>query len=262
MNDITITGSTILGYGITGAVSILLPFVLAVIWKRTSGEKNFAAIVGAFGFFCAATLRIILRAAILGKSSPLRESPFAFYMTNALISGVLEETARLLCFRHPLKNRTSRSVSVMYGIGHDGFESITAVGIVSFQYFSYLSAAKSRGLEAFTEGLTETEAENVLKGIADLADQSFGGSMLVMLGAAAGAALHISLSVIVCSALQQLDWKKLFLLAVGLHTFADILPYFEHTGLISRAGVTVLDIILSAAVGWFAYKKYHELPYV
>ena len=262
MDSINISGSTILGYGITGVVSVLLPFVLAVIWKRTTDEKYFAAFVGAFGFFCAATVRILLRAMLLGKSSPLRQSPFAFYLTNALISGILEETARLLCFRYPLKNRTSRSVSVMHGIGHDGFESITVIGISSFQYVSYLSTAKSLGIEAFTKGLPKEEAQNVAEGIASLAGNGFFHSLFVTLGAVSGTALHIALSVLVFAALQQFDWKKLFLLAVGLHTLADILPYFEHIGLIPTEGVVILDIVFAAAVGWIAYKKYQELPYV
>ncbi|MBO4524113.1 MAG: YhfC family intramembrane metalloprotease [Ruminococcus sp.] len=262
MDSVNISGATIIGYGITGIVSILMPFILAIIWKRITDEKYFAAFVGAFGFFCAATVRILLRAMLLGNSSPLRESPFAFYVTNALISGVLEETARLLCFKYPLKNKSSRSVSVMHGIGHDGFESITAIGIVSFQYVSYLSTAKSIGIEAFMKGLSETEAQNVADGISSLADQNFFSSLFVTLGSVSGAALHIALSVIVFSALQQFEWKKLFLLAVGLHTFADILPYFEHIGLITMEGVTILDIIFTAAVSWFAYKKYQELPYI
>ncbi len=262
MENITISGSTILGYGITGIVSMLLPFALAIIWKRSTNEKYFAAIVGAFGFFCAATARILARAVFLGKGSPLSGSIFSFFVTNAVISGVLEETARLLCFKYPLKNRSARSVSVMHGIGHDGFESIVAMGISSFQYVSYLSTAKGSGLEVFTKGLSEQEAQNVIEGISNLASKSLGTSLLITIGCASGTVFHISMSVLVFAALQQSDPKKLFLLAAGVHTIADILPYFQRVGIVGTEGMVLITVFFDSAVGWFAYKKYQELPYI
>lgn len=261
MENITVNNSAVMSYAMTGIVSILLPFLLAFLWKRSSNEGYYAAIIGFLGFLAAGTVRILARAMLLNGGSPLKKSALAFYVTNAVISGVLEETSRLLCFKYLLKNKTARSVSVMHGIGHGAYETVVLVGIGSFDYVSYLNTLKSGGVSAFITDLTAEETANTIEWLKAIAGYSFGTGLLATLDSISGVVFHIAMSVIVFAALQQIDWKKLFLLAVGMHIVADIVPYFEFIGAVGMEALRVFNILLIMLFGWIAYRKYQELSY-
>ncbi len=262
MDDIVFSAGTIIGYALTGIVATALPIGLLFFWKKYTGESIFPFFVGIAAYYIAATVRIFMRMPLKVEGSIFQSNKLLYCFAQALLSGVLEETARLIAFRYPLRNRTARSTSVMYGIGHDAYESIILTGITSFQFVIAAIGYNRYGMEGYGVDLNSEEALSLYESTRKLADQSFFESLIFTLDEVSSIAVQIALSVIVFAALQKVDWKKLFFLAVGLHTAMDFFMYFPKLGYISMNAAILLDIVFDAAIAYYAYKRYQELPFV
>lgn len=260
MTEIHFSTATIISYGLAGVFYILFPFILGYIWRKISGETWFPLIIGLVTFYAAAIVRIMVRALAFGEGSFLRGNSYRFYFWQAVLSGTVEELAKYLAFRYPLKNKTGRTVPVMYGIGHDGMEVVTVVGIGLLHYVFYAIDCNSLGAESFTEGLSAEEAENMLAWLADAADYNILDFIQSLFNNVIGALQQIVWSVFVFTAVQRSEKKWLFI-AIGLHALADMVPILDLLGIFEGGEFVVFDIIELAISGFFAYKVYKELPY-
>lgn len=261
MTEIYFSSGTILGYALTGAVCIFVPFLLAFLWRRYTGESWLIFIVGVVTYYIVGTVRIMARMLMFGEDSFLRSDKLIYCFSQALLSGVLEETARYVVFRYPLKNRTARTVSVMYGLGHDAFESFAVGGIMSLEYVSYALTCNSKGIGVFLAGLNEEEAADMLESFATLADHSFMNSLLVDADMISGTLFHVAMSVIVFMAVRTEDWKRWLLLAIGIHTLMDLRQYLVVLGL-GMDGARAVNIVLTGFICWYCCRLYKKLPYV
>lgn len=256
--DIHFTTGTLLRYAATGIVCTVAPLILAFLWRKRTYESWVVFLAGFLAYFAAGTVRIMLRFFIFREGSVFATDPFAFYLVQGMLSGVCEETARYVTFKYPLRNRTERTTSVMYGLGHDFYESLAVGGFASFHYVLDGIDWNNLGEAEFTRGLNEKAAQKMLEGVAAAADFSFLDSVLVSLDCLAGTFTHVALSVIVFKAVQTGDWKRWLLLAIGLHTAGNFLCGYLP---LSSTGMHLFSIIWAAAIGWFAYRVYKELPY-
>lgn len=259
--EIYFSSGTILGYALTGAVCIFAPLLLAYIWRRYTGESWLIFIAGAVVYYILGTVRIFARMLMFGEDSFLRSDKLLYCFSQALLSGVLEEVARYITFRYPLKNKTARTVSIMYGLGHDSFESVAVGGIMSLQYVSYALTCNSKGVGIFLEGLNEEETADMLRSFTTLADHSFLNSLLVDADMLSGTFFHVAMSVIVFMAARTGDWKRWLLTAIGIHTLMDMREYLVVSGM-SMDGARVLNIIMTGLICWFCYRLYKKLPFV
>jgi uncharacterized membrane protein YhfC len=195
---------------------------------------------------------------IFHEGSTLSSDPFWFYLVQGLLSGVIEETARYIAFKYPLKNRTERTVPVMYGLGHDWTESAAAGGILSFHYVLDGIDWNNLGAEEFTRGLDDKAAQSMLEGVAELAGRSFQDMLLVNLDSLGGTAAHIALSVIVFKAVQTGNWKRWLLLAIGLHAMSNFLRGYLP---LPETPMRLFSLAISAAICFYSYRVYKSLPY-
>ena len=256
--EIHFTTETLLRYAATGVICTAIPILLAVFWRKRTYESWVVFIVGFLAYFAAGTVRILLRMLMFGDGSFLNSSPFLFYLVQGLLSGLCEETARYSAFKYPLRNRTQRTASIMYGLGHDFYETLAVAGFASFHYVLDGIDWNNLGEAEFTRGLDEAAAKKMLEGVAAAADFSFLDSMLVTLDCISGTVTHIALSVIVFKAVQTGDWKRWLMLAIVLHTMGNFLCGYLP---LSDTGMHLFSIVQAAALGWFAYRVYKELPY-
>ena len=257
-SDIHFSTATLLRYAATGIVCTVAPVLLAVFWRKRTYESWVIFIVGFLAYFAAGTVRMMLRMLMFGEGSSLNSSPFLFYLVQGLLSGVCEETARYIAFMYPLRNRTARTVPVMYGLGHDFYESLAVGGFASFHYVLDGIDWNNLGAEEFTRGLDEAGAAKMLEGVAAAADFSFFDSVLVSMDCISVTFIHVALSVIVFKAVQTGDWKRWLLLAIGLHTAGNFLCGYLP---LSDTGMHIFSIVEAAVLGWFAYRVYKSLPY-
>lgn len=256
--DIHFTTATLVRYAVTGIVCTIMPLILAYLWRKRTYESWAVFIVGFLTYYAAGTVRLVLRCFIFQEGSIFATDPFVFYLVQGLLSGICEETARYAAFKYPLANRTARTTSVMYGFGHDFYESLAVSGFASFHYVLDGIDWNNLGEAEFTKGLNAQSAQKVLDGVAAAADFSFFDSMLVSLDCLAGTFLHVALSVIVFKAVQTGDWKHWLLLAIGLHTLGNFLCGYLP---LSDTGMRLFSIFWSVAISWFAYRMYQKLPY-
>ena len=256
--DIHFTTATLVRYAVTGIVCTIMPLILAFLWRKRTYESWVVFLVGFLAYFAAGTVRLILRFFIFREGSIFATDPFVFYLMQGLLSGVCEETARYAAFRYPLANRTARTASVMYGFGHDFYETLAVAGFASFHYVLDGIDWNNLGEAEFTKGLDEYSANKMLEGVAAAADFSFLDSVLVSLDCLAGTFTHVALSVIVFKAVQTGDRKRWLLLAIGLHTLGNFLCGYLP---LSETGMHLFSIFWAVGIGWFAYRVYQKLPY-
>lgn len=256
--DIRFTTATLVRYAVTGIVCTIMPLILAFMWRKRTFESWWVFIVGFLAYLSAGTVRVILRFFIFREGSVFTTDPFVFYLMQGLLSGVCEETARYVAFRYPLKNKTARTASVMYGFGHDFYETLAVGGFASFHYVLDGIDWNNLGEAEFTKGLDAHSAQKMLEGVAAAADFSFLDSVLVSLDCVAGTFTHVALSVIVFKAVLTGDRKRWLLLAIGLHTAGNFLCGYLP---LSSTGMHLFSIFWAAALGWFAYRVYQKLPY-
>lgn len=257
-DEIHFTTETLFRYAATGVVLTAVPILLAVFWRKRTYESWVVFIVGFLAYFAAGSVRIILRMLMFDEGSLLNSSPFLFYFVQGLLSGVCEETARYAAFKYPLRNKTERTASVMYGLGHDFYETLAVGGFASFHYVLDGIDWNNLGEAEFTRGLDEAGAKKMLEEVAAAADFSFLDSVLVSLDGISGTFTHVALSVIVFKAVQTSNWKHWLLLAIGLHTMGNFLCGYLP---LSNTGMHLFSIVQAAAIGWLAYCVYKELPY-
>ena len=110
-----------------------LPIGLLVWWRRTRHAKLTPFFVGALTFFLfALVLEPLMHQLFLvsdnAVSRALNASPWLYALYGALAAGVFEETGRYFAFSVLLTKRSypERDTAVTYGIGHGGFEAMTA----------------------------------------------------------------------------------------------------------------------------------------
>jgi len=256
--DIRFTTATLVRYAVTGVVCTAVPFLLAYLWRRRTYESWWVFIVGFLAYYAAGTVRFILRYFIFREGSIFATDPFVFYLVQGLLSGVCEETARFIAFKYPLRNKTARTASVMYGLGHDCYETLAVGGFASFHYVLDGIDWNNLGEAEFTKGLDDYSAQKMLEGVAAAADFSFLDSVLVSLDCLAGTFTHVALSVIVFKAVQTGDLKRWLLLAIGLHTLGNFLCGYLP---LSDTGMHLFSIFWAVGIGWSAYRVYQKLPY-
>ena len=249
--DIIIKDSTLFGFLLAGLTGWLLPVILWIVWKKKTSARAFPLIVGVVAYIFISILRVLPRAVILNDD--VKQSPWLYYLLSALISGILEEAGRYLVFRHAIANYDRWADSVSYGIGHGGWEMLMTDGVngFSFDAFCLGTLYNSKGLEAFAG--SEEEAVSILQSISEM---TFFDSMTVVYDCFSAMAFHVAMSVLVFTAVHHADDKKFLLLAMALHTTADLTPTLYFCGFSGAWEYIFVDFLYTAGVCYFVYRVY------
>lgn len=252
MEEVPISAVTLAGLAFAALVNLLLPFVLWFVWRRKNHASWIPLFAGVIGYLLIGLIRGMARTLLL---SGMRDTPWVYYILQAVFAGVFEEGGRYIVFRFVIPNRDHYRDAVSYGIGHGGLESVlvNSGGVLLFYFLV--------GWIYMTQGTDGLAAQGMdMEGVPELLQQIAGitlpFSLFRALSGVSAMALHICMSVLVFTAVHYAPDRRWLFAAVGLHTLADVLPAFYFTGNLSETGVNIAELLYMAAVIYLTCRVY------
>lgn len=126
------SAATAVGLGVSAALALFAPVVLALLLWRKLGAPWKAWLWGAATFFVFQfVLRLPWQVPLGLYLKPRLEDPvvlWSWLAASSLTAGLFEEVGRYVAYRFAWKDRSAVG-GLMLGAGHGGFESIVLVGI-------------------------------------------------------------------------------------------------------------------------------------
>ena len=235
MNFAKIGTQSLVSLGFGASLSIILPIVIALIWKFRKNEKITTILAGAATFLLFVLIlekpiqNVIIFPAEMGLpdhavSRYINARPVLWALVAALFPGVFEETGRLVTYKTVLRKRKNRETSVSHGIGHGGFESIILVGLTYISYISYAIMINTGTFQTLIEQ-TASQSQSQADALTALAGQI---ASLTIADISVGLAeriisivFHIAASIIVFYSCKNKSRFWLYPLAIVLHTAMD-----------------------------------------
>ena len=226
---------------LTAFFAFLLPIGALVYWRKRTGLGIVPFAAGALCFLLFAMgLEQVLHSFCLVSDNPvsrvIKSSPWITALYGCLAAGICEESGRLFGFRLLLRRQKAREVSVAYGIGHGGIESILTLGL------TYVILA----LASFGITMGDAGTDEMLRQTVSAA--SSGTLLLAMFERAAAMVMHIGLSVLVFYAVNRPGKMYFFPIAVFLHALADFPVGLYQTGILSSMPLTEAAVFAGALI--------------
>lgn len=263
METVRFSAGALAGLTVQGALMMLIPVVLLVLWMKKTREKILPVIVGAAAWFVFAIILKLAPAYFLIQadnpvSRAVNSSPWLLYAVAGILAGVFEETARYLSFKFVLKKYEDRRAAISYGIGHGGFESV----YVGFQTLSvaFLGMIVNSGLiSRITAGMNGDQLFALFAQLGEYADLPFAECLLGVFERLPAIVLHISLSVLVFAAVRRKRYFYLYPASVAVHALFDFSIALYASGILPSWALELLFACLAAAVAFFASRVYKTL---
>ena len=156
---------------------IVVPVVLAIIWKVKKKEKISTILTGAVTFLLFALIleKSIQNALVFptlmglpyhGAAKFLDAHPVLWALVLGPFPGVFEETGRLVAYKTVLRKRKNRETSISHGIGHGGFEVMCILGITYITYIVYALMINSGTYGTLIEQAQLQSPDSVAQGYA------------------------------------------------------------------------------------------------
>lgn len=229
MNNGTVSNQTFVMLGVGAAVFLVVPIVIAIIWKKKKKEPFTTILIGAATFMVFVIAEKIIQSFFITDSTPMgafiNARPLLWAFTVGFFPGIFEETGRLVAFKTLLKKRTQRETAISYGIGHGGLAEVSI--IMTYTMISYIAFGVLINTGMFNEILDQARelAPNQLaqmEGIGtQLTEFSIITLLIIMFERVFAVFYHIGASILVFYACK--DKKKFWLypLSVVIHGLID-----------------------------------------
>lgn len=247
---ISIGMPAVVGMGLASLTGALLPVVLWMIWRKKSRAAWTPLLVGVVGYLFIGTARGLARTILL---TPMQDTPWAFYLWQAVFAGVFEEGGRYLIFRLVMPDRDRYPDAASYGLGHGGLEHII-INRNNALFFGFVVGLiyHVQG----TEGLLAAgmDADGLPELLQDIADHSLSGSILLMLNNIGSLLFQCSMSVLVFTAVHYDQSPRWFIAAILLHVLADIFPAFHFAGDLTETEMHILTLLYTAGAVYLTYR--------
>jgi uncharacterized membrane protein YhfC len=251
---------------------ILLPTVVATVWKIKTKEPISTMLIGAATFAVFALgLESIPKVFLFQLDNPVSmfvmSNTWVYAVVGALLAGVFEETGRFLAFKFLLKKRTKRETAISYGIGHGGFEAIFLLVFTGIQYLTYISLINSGQFSTIVDQVCASSPNQVAAmeaipaTLAATTISSIGFTVMERVSAMLG---HVAFSILVFDAVRTPKKGWMFPVAIFLHAFIDFFAVLYQMGKISISpAIFEVLLLLVAAVFFglalrFVYQKMPE----
>ena len=258
---------------IGAALAIIIPIIVAVIWKVKKKESFATILTGAVTFVLFALIleKPIQNVLLFPTQMGLQENsisafvgarPLLLAVLTALFPGVFEETGRFLAFKTVLKNKKNKETAISYGIGHGGIEVIIILGLTYAGYVSY-AFMMNAGIFDMVVNQVAAQAPDQIDALNTLADQISGLTVRDFLqgyGAAAAERVfsvlfHIGASILVFYACRDKGRFWLYPLAILLHTGLDFIAGLYVFKIISIPGWLLEGMVAVIGIFLFAVTK-------
>ena len=263
MDDLHFTDEAVTGLFIESTLLIIIPVILFIVWKIKTHEKVLPVIIGALTWLLFA---IILKLApgdlLLYGDNPIAKTISGNIWYTMIIAGVLagvfEETGRFIAFKTVLKKREHRRVSISYGIGHGGFESIY-IG-VQMLTIPLMGIMINNGMsDRITAGMDEAMKATALAQLEGYASLTMPECLFGVLERIPAITYHISASVLVFAAAREKKYVYLYPLMILVHALIDFSSVFAQIGMNSTWGFELMLAVFAAAMAYFAARVYKRL---
>ena len=110
-----------------------MPIISLIIWIKISKSEKKFFFIGVLGFITSVGLEFTIFNLVLKN---IIKNEKIITILAGITPGPFEETGRLVCFLIILKYYKKKYISVTYGIGHGGFESIFFSNIILNYFFN------------------------------------------------------------------------------------------------------------------------------
>jgi uncharacterized membrane protein YhfC len=264
MEGLRFSDEALIGMIAEGALMILIPVILLIVWKIRSREKVMVpALIGAAVWLLfAIVLKAVPAYFLYQADNPVAKAISGNIRLACLVAGILagvfEETGRFLAFRLVLKKRENRRTAISYGIGHGGFESI----YIGLQMISLaaLGVLLSTGMaDQITAGADEATKALLVTQLEPYTKLTAAECMLGVFERIPAIVVHLSLSVLVFAAVREKRYRGLYPLAIVLHAAMDFSVVFYQAGILPVWGEEILLAVFAAATAVFAARIYRRL---
>lgn len=247
-------------------IAVLLPLALLILWKVKKNAEFLPTVAGACVYFAFAIVgRQVLDLLFLGTNTPisvaLSGSVWAMAGYTALLTGLLEETGRFICFKFILGDEKNRIAAVSYGIGHGGLESMYVLGYTVVSYVLLAVQLNGIGMEGLMAAIGTQDPEPYLATIEGIKAVGLPQVLLAFYERLLFMIFQISLSVMVFTAVYDKKKIRLFPIAMLLHSGLEMIMAVGGLGLVAGLPVAeVLLLIYVAVTAFFAFRSYQKLP--
>ncbi len=263
MGSLNFSAEAIKGLIVEGALMMLIPVVIFVIWKLKTRESFMPALIGAAAWFIFAIAVKTAPAYLLFQSAgslsdAINGNVWISCLIAAVLAGVLEESGRYLAFRFVLKTKTDRRTAITYGIGHGGFESIY-IGFQLIALAALMIVLQSGIGEKIMAQLDEETASLLVSQLKPYAGLTFADCLPGVFERLPAIAVHISLSVFVFASVSEKSLSYLFSAAIFIHTLFDFSIVLYQAEIISLWPMEALLAVFAAAVAYAASRIYKKL---
>lgn len=231
---------------VSAALSLFLPVVLLVVWRKKTRARLSAAAVGAAMFFLfALVLEQAAHLLVLRPGGFVWSHTWAYVLYAVLAAGIFEETGRLAGFRFLLRRQDGRETAVQYGIGHGGLESMLLGG-----------AHAVGNLIAALRYNAGTLTGDLLAGIPTALAEPASSYLVVGVERSITICFHIALSVLVFQAAKRPGRWRLYPTAIALHAGVDVFAALYQRGVLALWPSELLMAAYTAAVCAWAVRLY------
>ncbi|MCR5502362.1 MAG: YhfC family intramembrane metalloprotease [Lachnospiraceae bacterium] len=229
------------------ALFIIVPVVIAVIWKIRKKERFTSILVGAAAFFLFAIIlekpiqNVLVFPTAMGLpdhsiSRFINARPVLWALIIALFPGVFEETGRFVAYKTVLKKYRNRETSISYGIGHGGFEVMFILGMTYIIYLMYAVMINTGTFGTVVDQLKAVAPDQVgaMNTLASqLAAFSISDLAVATVERIFAVLYHVAASILVFYAARDKKKFLLYPLAIILHTFMDGIMGLNMAGVIT-----------------------------
>ncbi|MCR4708630.1 MAG: YhfC family intramembrane metalloprotease [Clostridiales bacterium] len=262
----TVGREQFIALGLGALLAVIIPIVIALIWKFWKREKITTILVGAATFVLFALIieKTIQNALVFpttmglpdhAASQFINARPILWAIVLGLFPGVFEETGRLVAFKTILRNRRNRETSISYGIGHGGIEVILVLGINYITYIVYGFMINAGIFQGVIDQVAE-QAPFQLDAMRALADQlavfSFADIGAGMFERVFAFLFHVGASILVFYAARDKGRFWLYPLAILLHTALDSLAGLNMAKVVQLSAPALEAIVVAFGLLTFA----------
>lgn len=263
MENIHFTDEAIAGLLTEGALMIIIPVILAIVWKIKTKESLIPILIGAVTWLLFAIILKLAPAYLLmygdnPAAKTISGSVLLSAATAGVLAGVFEETGRFLAYKFVLKQYTHRRSSISYGIGHGGFES----AYVGFQMgmMAVMGIMFNSGMgDMLTANIDEAMKATAFSQLETYTALTMPECLLGVFERIPAIAAHISFSVLVFAAVREKKYFYLYPLAIILHAAVDFSIVSGTACLVPTLVIELLLTAIVAALAFFASRIYKKL---
>lgn len=225
-------------------ISIFLPIVLLIIFKKKWNVSIKVFLVGMLTFFVfAILLEGLLHSVVV--TDKLTKQPFLYMLYGGLSAGIFEEVGRYFMFAVMIKQYRDWKDGLAFGLGHGGFEAVVVAGLNNVLFLSMATMMNSGNME---EMLNTAELVAAFEPIKEsLLQANVLETILAGVERISALAIQMGLSILVLYSITS--GRKLYLLyAILIHAVIDFPAALFQTGVFTNIYVLEIIILVFAAM--------------